>query len=213
MSFVENLFHSQGDFKIEIPRWEILDQGVTVLKGPSGSGKTTIFRVLLGLEPCSSLKWTFNDIDLAQLPIPEKRLGVVFQTLDLFPHLSAQENILFAGRARKISSEKSTVRLQELSKALRMESFIEKPAKVLSGGERQRVAIARAIMGEPRILLLDEPFSALDHELKNESRLLIKKVIEDEKIPTLLVTHDPEDVKAMADKVTSLLNGQIVDGF
>lgn len=213
MSFVENLIHIQGDFKIEIPKWEILDQGVTILKGPSGSGKTTIFRILLGLETCRTLKWTFNDLDLAQLPIPEKRLGVVFQTLDLFPHLSARENILFAARARKLSDEKTKLRVNELSQSLRLENFIDKPAKVLSGGECQRVAIARAIIGEPRILLLDEPFSALDRELKNESRSLIKKVIHDEKIPTLLVTHDPEDVKVMADKVTSLQNGQIVDGF
>ena len=97
MSFVENLFRDYGDFKVEIPKWEILDEGVTVLWGPSGSGKTTVFRILLGLEPCPAMKWNFQGENLAKLKTPDRRLGVVFQTLELFPHMSAEENILFAG--------------------------------------------------------------------------------------------------------------------
>ncbi|HEX7675416.1 MAG TPA: ATP-binding cassette domain-containing protein [Bdellovibrio sp.] len=211
MSFVENLRRDYGDFKIEIPQWEILDEGVTVLWGPSGSGKTSVFRVLLGLESCPGMKWTFNGVDLAKLKTPQKKLGVVFQTLDLFPHMTAKENILFAARARDVSDEKARNRLKELATVLKMESFLERPAAVLSGGERQRVAIARAIMGEPRLLLLDEPFSALDQELREESRRLVKHVIEVEKIPTLLVTHDQRDVEILANKVSTIRNGRIVE--
>lgn len=211
MSFVENLRRDYGDFKIEIPQWEILDEGVTVLWGPSGSGKTSVFRVLLGLESCPGMKWTFNGVDLAKLKTPQKKLGVVFQTLDLFPHMTAKENILFAARARDVSDEKARNRLKELATILKMESFLERPAAVLSGGERQRVAIARAIMGEPRLLLLDEPFSALDQELREESRRLVKHVIEVEKIPTLLVTHDQRDVEILANKVSTIRNGRIVE--
>ncbi|NUN04528.1 MAG: ATP-binding cassette domain-containing protein [Bdellovibrio sp.] len=209
MSYVENLQRDYGDFKIEIPSWEILDQGVTVLMGPSGSGKTSVFRILLGLEPCPGMKWNVNGTDLAKLKTPQRRLGVVFQTLDLFPHLTASENILFAARARNVDEDKARKRLKELSSELHMDSFLERSASVLSGGEKQRVAIARAIMGEPRLLLLDEPFSALDQELRGESRKLVKRVIETEKIPTLLVTHDPQDVEVLANKVSHIRNGRL----
>ena len=210
MSLVKNLIRKYDDFLIEIPEWEILDEGVTVLMGPSGSGKTSVFRILLGLEECPGLVWDFKGIDLAQLKTPERRLGVVFQTLDLFPHMSARENILFAAKARKISEIKVEIRMTQLVEELQMEKFIHRKADVLSGGEKQRVAIARAIMGEPRLLLLDEPFSALDQELREEGRKLLKTVIATEKIPTLLVTHDPRDVEVLANKVTKISEGRLL---
>jgi len=211
MSLVENLFRNYGDFKIDIPSWEILDEGVTVLWGPSGSGKTSVFRLLIGLETAPKMRWVFKDHDLAKMPIPQRRLGVVFQTLDLFPHMTAEENILFAAKAREISHEQAYEKLQELTNVLQMKNFLNRPVSVLSGGEKQRVAIARALSGDPRILLLDEPFSALDQDLRQESRALIKSVIEKEKIPTLLVTHDPLDVEFLAKKVSTLKHGVIVE--
>lgn len=211
MSLVENLFKNYGNFKIDIPSWEILDEGVTVLWGPSGSGKTSVFRLLTGLESSLNFKWIFKSLDLAKLPVPQRRLGVVFQTLDLFPHMSGEQNILFAAKAREIANEQAFDKLQELVEFLKMEAFISRPVSVLSGGEKQRVAIARALIGEPRILLLDEPFSALDQDLRQESRILIKKVIEKEKIPTLLVTHDPLDVETLANKVSLIHDGKIIE--
>ncbi|UXR64871.1 ATP-binding cassette domain-containing protein [Bdellovibrio bacteriovorus] len=213
MSLVENLHRDYGDFKLSINQWEILDEGVTVLWGPSGSGKTSVFRILLGLEDCPGMKWTYQGVDLARLKTPDRHLGVVFQTLDLFPHLTAEENMMFAARARKVDAAKAQARMKELVGTLKMESFLQRPASVLSGGEKQRVAISRAIMGEPRLLLLDEPFSALDQELREESRKLVKNVIEQEKIPTLLVTHDQRDVEVMANKITTIRNGQLVEGY
>lgn len=211
MSLVENLFRNYGDFKIDIPSWEILDEGVTVLWGPSGSGKTSVFRLLIGLESAANFKWNFQGHDLAKMAVPQRRLGVVFQTLDLFPHMTAEQNILFAARAREIPSEQAYEKLQELADVLQMKSFLNRPVNVLSGGEKQRVAMARALSGDPRILLLDEPFSALDQELRQESRALIKRVIEKEKIPTLLVTHDPLDVEVLANKVSTIKHGKIVE--
>lgn len=211
MSYVENLTRNYGDFLLEVPQWEILDQGVTVLWGPSGSGKTSIFRILLGLEDCPGLKWNFRGEDLAKLKSPDRRLGVVFQTLDLFPHMTAEQNILFAARARKIDNQKAQKHLDQLTTELRMKSFLKRPAAVLSGGEKQRVAIARALIGEPRLLLLDEPFSALDQELREESRQLIKQLIKERAIPTLLVTHDTRDVEVLADKISIIKNGRIVE--
>src|ERR1044072_1169533 len=104
MSLVENLIKDYGDFKVDIPRWEIPDRGVTALWGPSGAGKTSVFRVLIGLEECPGLKWTFGGEDLATLPVPQRRLGVLFQSLELFPHMTAQENIEFAAAAAKLDS-------------------------------------------------------------------------------------------------------------
>lgn len=210
MSYVENLHRDYGDFKLDIDSWEILDEGVTVLWGPSGSGKTSVFRILLGLEPCPGMKWTFQGVDLAKLKTPQRRLGVVFQTLDLFPHMTAEENILFAARARDVNPQKVAARMKELTEVMQMQSFLQRKAAILSGGEKQRVAIARAIIGEPRLLLLDEPFSALDQELREESRKVVKRVIEVEKIPTLLVTHDQRDVEVLGNKVTTLWQGKIV---
>lgn len=211
MSFVENLQRDYGDFKLDIPRWEILDEGVTVLSGPSGSGKTSVFRTLLGLEVCPSMKWIFQGVELHKLKTPDRKLGVVFQSLDLFPHMNGEQNILFAARARQIPEVRMTSRLNELVEALQMESFIHRPVSVISGGEKQRVAIARALIGEPRVLLLDEPFSALDEDLREESRKLVKRVIEKEKIPTVLVTHDSRDVDVLANKVSLIRNGQIIE--
>lgn len=211
MSLVENLFKSYGDFKIDIPSWEIPDEGVTVLWGPSGSGKTSVFRLLIGLESAANFKWNFKGHDLAKMPVPLRRLGVVFQTLDLFPHMTAEENILFAAKAREIPPEQAFAKLKELSEVLKMAGFMNRPASVLSGGEKQRVALARALIGDPRMLLLDEPFSALDQELREESRKLVKTVIEKEKIPTLLVTHDPLDIEVLGQKICMIRHGQILE--
>lgn len=213
MSWVRNLKHDYGDFQIDIPEWEILDSGVTALWGPSGSGKTSVFRLLLGLDrPQAGFSWEFDKIDLAQLPTPERRLGVVFQTLDLFPHMSARENIEFAARARKVPERDFHPHLEELVSVLALESCLDRRAAVLSGGEKQRVALARALIGRPRILFLDEPFSALDADLRYEARALVKRVIEREKIPTVLITHDRQDLEAFDGKVTEIRAGRLVSG-
>ena len=212
MSIVENLIKTYDSFQLEIPRWEILDEGVTVLWGPSGAGKTSVFRLLLGLEETKTpLSWKFGDLDLAQIPVGERRLGVMFQSYEMFPHMSGFENIEFAAQCRNLAPATFHERYQRFLKKLKMESFIGRPASVLSGGEKQRVALARALISEPRILMLDEPFSALDENLKQESRELVKQLLREEKIPVLLITHDPRDVDALADKVSVIQRGQIIE--
>lgn len=209
MSLVEGLFQNLHGFKLEIPRWEIADQGITALWGPSGSGKTTAFRSLMGLDPCPTLKWIFQGEDLAQRPPPERRLGVVFQNLELFPHMTGEENILFAARARKLELGEAASRLKSLSEDLRLGNCLGRKASVLSGGEAQRVALARAVIAHPRFLFLDEPFSSLDSELKVEARTLVKDLIAKLNIPTLLITHDEEDLKAMGCRVTRIRDGRL----
>jgi sulfate transport system ATP-binding protein/putative spermidine/putrescine transport system ATP-binding protein len=213
MSIVENLYKAYDDFTLDIPRWEILDKGVTVLWGPSGAGKTSIFRLLIGLEnPGKQFSWKVNDIDLAKLSVPARMLGVVFQTWELFPHMTAYENIQFAADCRKLNDVDFRSRLKNLTTRLKMDSFIDRKADVLSGGERQRVAIARALIAKPRVLLLDEPFSALDESLKKESRELVKNFLREEDIPVILVTHDQRDVDVLADKVSTIKAGKIIAG-
>lgn len=212
MSWVKNLRANYGasEFRIDIPSWEILDSGVTALWGPSGSGKTSVFRLLLGLDRAESgFSWTFAGVDLAKLSTPDRRLGVVFQTLELFPHMTAIQNILFAAEARGIEMQAARAHLDSLVETLQLTSVLERKASVLSGGERQRVALARGLIGQPRVLLLDEPFSALDADLRIEARALVKRAIAKEKIPTILITHDREDLDALATHVTTIRAGRL----
>ncbi|MBX2988597.1 MAG: ATP-binding cassette domain-containing protein [Bdellovibrionaceae bacterium] len=206
---VENLFHDYGDFKIDVPRWEIPDRGITTLSGPSGSGKTSIFRLLIGLEKTTAFTWRFGEVDLARLPVPQRRLGVVFQSLDLFPHMTAKQNILFAAQARGLNAADTQKRLRHFAEALRMEGFLDRSAALLSGGEKQRTALVRALIGRPRLLLLDEPFSALDEELRDEGRKLLKSLILEEGLPALLVTHDRRDVETLGDHFFRVQQGRV----
>lgn len=209
MSVVEHLNKKYDDFEIQIPRWEILERGVHVLWGPSGSGKTSVFRILIGLEKCPGFVWRWGDEDLASKNISDRRLGVVFQSLDLFPHLTARQNIYFSAQARKIEPERAEKRFKKMEQLLDMGSFLDRRAELLSGGEKQRVALARALMSFPRMLLLDEPFSALDSSLRVEARKLVKELIHETQTPTLLITHDSLDVDVLADKITEIRQGKI----
>ncbi len=209
MSVVEHLNKKYDGFEIQIPRWEILDQGVTALWGPSGSGKTSVFRILLGLETCPGMKWLWGVEDLAKVPTPEKKLGVVFQSLDLFPHMTAQQNIFFPVKARQIANAKAQERFERLNQVLQLEGFLQRRAELLSGGEKQRVALARALMSFPRMLFLDEPFSALDESLRAEARKFLKQILMETQIPALLITHDERDLEVLAQKVTKIANGRI----
>jgi sulfate transport system ATP-binding protein/putative spermidine/putrescine transport system ATP-binding protein len=210
MSVVENLNKDYGDFRIAIPHWEIPDRGITALWGPSGSGKTSVFRLLIGLEACPGLSWKFGDEDLAALDPSARRLGVVFQNLELFPHMTAEENILFAARARGVPAQDARDKMRDLAEELRIVSILQRKALVLSGGEAQRVALARAVVGRPRFLFLDEPFSSLDSQMRAEARVLVAHVVKRLAIPTLLVTHDQEDLKALADSVVKIKDGRLV---
>ncbi|HRK08650.1 MAG TPA: ATP-binding cassette domain-containing protein [Pseudobdellovibrionaceae bacterium] len=223
MSRVRGLIKDYDGFRLEIPEMELSDQGVTVLRGPSGSGKTSVLRILTGLEACKSLEWWAKDndkgndndkdrgveINLAQLSVRDRRLGVVFQNYELFPHLSAKENLKFAADARGLDQALSQQRLQRLTDRLSLESVLDRRAEKLSGGEKQRVALARALIGQPRFLLLDEPFAALDQDLRADARRLLQQVLSEESCPALLVTHDPADVEALATKVIDIQAGRL----
>jgi sulfate transport system ATP-binding protein/putative spermidine/putrescine transport system ATP-binding protein len=210
MSLVKGLKKKYDDFFVDIPRWEILDHGVTALSGPSGAGRSSVLRLLIGLDSCPTLSWEFQGQDLAKMDLREKRLGVVFQSLELFPHMSARENILFAARARRIPERDAQDDLESLVKELNLQACLDRQVSRISGGEKQRTALARALVGRPRILLLDEPFSSLDVTRRTEARALVKSVIERRNLPTILISHDPEDLKVLADRVDVIENGRLI---
>jgi ABC-type sugar transport system ATPase subunit len=208
---ITKLIRDYDGFRIEIPEWTIADQGVTALSGPSGSGKTSVIRLLLGLDECPGLSWKIGDIDIAKLPVELRGLAVVFQNYELFPHMTAQQNIEFAANAEGLTKSERESRLQRLISRLQLTQILDRRASVLSGGERQRVALARALIREPRFLFLDEPFSALDADLRREARQLVKSIVSEYKVPTLLVSHDPDDIQALASNVTRIANGRLVN--
>jgi sulfate transport system ATP-binding protein/putative spermidine/putrescine transport system ATP-binding protein len=210
MSWVKNLKHHYQDFDLDIDEWEILDHGITVLWGSSGAGKSTLIRVLVGLEQNKIYQWMWGQEDLAQKSPGEKRLGVVFQDNLLFPHMTALENIEFAARCRKMSKNNFKLKTELWFQKLDMNPFLHKKCVQLSGGEKQRTALLQAMITSPRLLILDEPFSALNEELRNESREVVKELVSLEKIPVLLVTHDQKDVDMLGTKVTHIQKGKII---
>ncbi|MEZ4872927.1 MAG: ATP-binding cassette domain-containing protein [Bdellovibrionales bacterium] len=215
MSLIKNLYkkYSNKDFQFEmnIPELELPDHGITALWGPSGSGKTTFFRMLLGLEKCDELEWWMDQVNIASQPIGERKLGVVFQNLELFPHMSARQNLQFAGQARGMPPVQIQSRIEEISAKLQIQNILENNVQNLSGGQKQRVALARALIAPVRYLFLDEPFSALDTATRNAARKLVKEVIRESNTPTLLITHDEQDVRELADHVLEMDQGRIVN--
>ena len=205
MSHIRNIHLKLGPFTLDIPTLEILDSGITALVGPSGSGKSTFFKVLMGIYQPVGWSWDLKGIDLAQLKVSDRRLGVVFQGDELFPHLTAEENIKIILNARGADASK----LNRYVDKLRLNSAMKTKAAHLSGGEKQRVSLLRALMANSRIILMDEPFSTLDHFNKVEAIQLVKDMSSEFKIPICFISHDPEDVKLLADKIIRMEHGKV----
>lgn len=210
MSVVKNLCKEFPHFSLHIPTWDIEDQKLTALWGPSGSGKTTMVRCLSGLEETVPFAWMWGDVNLALLPAHQRRVGVVLQHYGLFPHLTAEANIYFPIEAQGLNLNEARLDFKKWVEILKLGDVLKRKAQVLSGGEQQRVALARALITKPQYLILDEPFSALDVDLKQSARELLGSVLKEGKIGALLVTHDKEDIAALAQQVVILQKGRII---
>ena len=210
MSLIKNLHYKFEGFELSVNNLELPDKGITVLQGPSGSGKSTFLNILIGLEQPQSWAWNFQGTELSELPIEERRLGVVFQSYDLFPHMTAEENVTIVLKARNPKSQwpQLMTKLEDLVRELGVRNCWHTRAQHLSGGEKQRIALLRAVISNPRLLLLDEPFSALDTENRVEARQVLKVFIERVQVPALIVTHDEEDVRALAQAVFHIKQGR-----
>ncbi|MDM0015029.1 ATP-binding cassette domain-containing protein [Variovorax sp. J22P168] len=188
------------------------------LVGPSGSGKSTVLQAIAGLMPgarghvrvgAEALLDTARGIDL---PARARRVGVVFQDYALFPHMTVAENLQFGvQRLGRRMEDAQRERIDGLIRQFELEALRSALPRNLSGGQRQRVALARALAIQPRLLLLDEPLSALDAPLRKRLRRELAEMLERVQVPVLLVTHDPQDVEALAQEVICIEDGRIVE--
>jgi sulfate/thiosulfate transport system ATP-binding protein len=188
---------------------------LVALLGPSGSGKTTLLRTIAGLEfpDPGNAQILFYGEDVTQIPASERKAGFAFQHYALFRHMTVFENIAFGLRVRPKTTrppeEKIRERVNELLKLIQLEPLAQRFPSQLSGGQRQRVALARALAVEPKVLLLDEPFGALDAKVRKELRRWLRKLHDEIHITTLFVTHDQEEALEVSDRVAILRAGKI----
>jgi len=179
------------------------------LLGPSGCGKTTALRALAGLEAVDGGSIRIDGDDVSGLPTNKRDIGMVFQAYSLFPHMTVLENVEFGLRMRKVDKAERRVRAQEALDLVGLGERGERFAHQLSGGQQQRVALARALVTRPRVLLLDEPLSALDAKVRVQLREQIRRIQTELGITTLFVTHDQEEALAVADRVAVMREGRI----
>lgn len=202
----------RGETRLQL-RFAVPKGAITALVGPSGSGKTSLLRMIAGLDRPQRGRITLGDTawfdseEEVDLPVQYRGAGVVFQDYALFPHLTAAENIAYGvpRRERQLVASQWLARMELLDSAQRY-------PRQLSGGQRQRVALARTLAARPRLLLLDEPFSALDVELRIHLHGVLRTVLAELDCPALLVTHDPGEVRELAHQVITLASGHVQGG-
>ncbi|HEY7373020.1 MAG TPA: sulfate/molybdate ABC transporter ATP-binding protein [Polyangia bacterium] len=188
---------------------EVPDGTLLALLGPSGSGKTTLLRIIAGLEMADSGTVTREGEDITNQSARERKIGFVFQHYALFRHMTVADNIGYGLRVRKRPREVIKRRVDELLGLIRLEALGKRFPAQLSGGQRQRVALARALAAEPRVLLLDEPFGALDAKVRQELRVWLRKLHEEIHVTSVFVTHDQEEAFEVADQVVVMNQGRI----
>jgi len=187
---------------------EVAPGELMVVLGPSGSGKSTLLRVVAGLEPAVAGRVVIDDRDVTRLRPGRRRVAMVFQSYALFPHLSAADNITFGLRVRDVSRSEAASRAQEAARVAGCTHLLQSRPGELSGGERQRVALARALASQPTVLLLDEPLSNLDPELREQTRSELRALHERLGSTAVHVTHDQTEALLLADRVAVLRDGQ-----
>jgi putative spermidine/putrescine transport system ATP-binding protein len=182
---------------------------LVALLGPSGCGKTTTLRLLAGLEDADDGQIIVGGSDISRLPASKRDMGMVFQAYSLFPHMTVRENVAFGLRLRKVTKEERDRRALEMLELVGLSAQADRYASQISGGQQQRVALARALAIEPKVLLLDEPLSALDAKVRGQLRDEIRRIQLEVGITTLFVTHDQEEALAIADRVGVMRDGRI----
>ena len=201
-------FRALADVSLEIPTGELI-----ALLGPSGCGKTTLLRIIAGLEHADQGRILFNGSDMTRVPVRERNVGFVFQHYALFRHMTVFENVAFGlnVRRRRDRLPKAAIakRVEELLELVQLGGLAGRHPVQLSGGQRQRVALARALAVEPKVLLLDEPFGALDAKVRKDLRRWLRRLHDELHITTVFVTHDQEEAMEVADQIVVMDRGQI----
>jgi sulfate transport system ATP-binding protein len=202
-------FGAQGVPAVHEATFDCADDGITTLLGPSGSGKTTILRIIAGLETASSGRVLVGDEDIIRILARKRGFGFVFQNFALFDHMSVRENIAFGLRVRKATKADIQTRVDELLGLVQLEGFGDRYPTQLSGGQRQRVGFARALAPQPKLLLLDEPFGALDARVRAELREWLRRLHDLTHLTTIMVTHDQEEALDLSDCLVVMDRGRI----
>ena len=192
---------------------EIKDKEFLVLLGPSGCGKSTTLRMLAGLEDVTDGKITIDGMTVNHLPAGARGLGMVFQSYALYPHMTIRDNLSFGLRmmkgSDKLDDDEIQSRVNEIADLLDLGQHLQKKPKELSGGQRQRVALGRALVRRPKVLLMDEPLSNLDAELRHQMRNEIRRLHDELGTTTIYVTHDQIEAMTLADRIAILNNGEL----
>ena len=194
---------------VESVSLEAPDGCITSLLGPSGSGKSTILRIIAGLEEPNGGEVRIAGRDVTRVGARERNVGVVFQSYALFKHMTVQDNVAFGLDVRRVPKKEQNERVLELLELVQLSDYARRFPAQLSGGQRQRIALARALATRPGVLLLDEPFGALDTQVRVELRSWLREFHERTKVTTLLVTHDQEEALELSEHVVLLDGGRV----
>ena len=197
-------FLALDDVSVEIPSGSL-----TALLGPSGGGKSTLLRVIAGLESPDEGRIEIAGADSTALPPQRRNVGFVFQHYAAFKHMTVAKNVGFGLRIRKRPKDEINARVTELLELVHLENFADRYPSQLSGGQRQRMALARALAVSPEVLLLDEPFGALDAQVRKELRVWLRRLHDEVHVTTVFVTHDQEEAMEVADEIVVINNGKV----
>jgi sulfate/thiosulfate transport system ATP-binding protein len=209
ISVVEVSKHFNGHVALEDVSLSIASGSLTALLGPSGSGKSTLLRVIAGLEKPDSGQVLIEDVDVTNQPARQRGIGFVFQHYAAFKHMTVWDNVAFGLKIRRRKRSEIRERVAELLQLVQLEPFAKRYPAQLSGGQRQRMALARALAVDPRVLLLDEPFGALDARVRKELRAWLRRLHDQTHVTTIIVTHDQEEAMEVADQIALLHEGRI----
>ena len=207
---VENVSKQFGSFRaIDQVNLEIKTGSLVALLGPSGSGKSTLLRMIAGLEqPDAGQIWLIGE-NATKKSVQERHIGFVFQHYALFKHLTVRQNVAFALEIRKAPKSQISSRVEELLELVQLTGLGDRYPSQLSGGQRQRVALARALAVQPRVLLLDEPFGALDAKVRKELRIWLRQLHHEVQVTTVFVTHDQEEAMEVSDEIVVMNQGRV----
>jgi sulfate transport system ATP-binding protein len=207
---VSNVTKRFGDFvALDDVSVAINSGSLTALLGPSGGGKSTLLRVIAGLESPDEGVVEIGGVDSTTLPPQRRNVGFVFQHYAAFKHMTVAKNVAFGLSIRKQPKDKIKARVRELLELVHLENFADRYPAQLSGGQRQRMALARALAVSPDVLLLDEPFGALDAQVRKELRAWLRRLHDEVHVTTVFVTHDQEEAMEVADEIVVINNGRV----
>jgi sulfate/thiosulfate transport system ATP-binding protein len=197
-------FHALDDVSVTIDTGQL-----TAVLGPSGGGKSTLLRIIAGLETPDSGTVYIDDTDVTHVAVRDRNIGFVFQHYAAFTHMTVWENVAFGMKVAKAPKDKIRSRVSELLRLVHLEGFANRYPAQLSGGQRQRMALARALAVEPNLLLLDEPFGALDVKVRQELREWLRRLHDEVHTTTIFVTHDQEEAMEIADQIIVINGGRV----